>query len=326
MAGDFDPYYKWLGIPPAEQPPDCYRLLGVQTFEADPEVIASAADQRMAHVRSFQAGQHSELSQKVLNEIAAARVCLLNAAKKAEYDAQLRRRREAKSAWSKPVEPPSPPAADAGFDLADLAYSSPKGRTAKSARPRSAAGPRTRKKQSSLAWQLPLAGVIAAAVVVVGFLLMQGGPQEKQRPGRGEPTAKMSNTRGDPSPPTASKPTTPGGAAHRPPPPDEPPLRVPDPPPLEKPKPGKPKPPPGPAKEPTETVEDRLKSDLAKAQTPEELRSFARQALGVAGRAAAEGNRPLAKEAATLALVAARKCKDSELANQATLRVLGEQP
>ncbi|MCH8219261.1 MAG: TolC family protein [Planctomycetes bacterium] len=42
-------------------------------------VIASAADRQMAHVRTFQNGQHSSDSQKILNEIAAAKVVLLNA-------------------------------------------------------------------------------------------------------------------------------------------------------------------------------------------------------------------------------------------------------
>lgn len=89
MSEAFDPYYKWLGIPPAEQPPNHYRLLGVTLFEADSDVIGNAADQRMAHVRTFQAGRHSDVSQRILNEIAAARVCLLNADKKAEYDRTL---------------------------------------------------------------------------------------------------------------------------------------------------------------------------------------------------------------------------------------------
>ena len=32
MATQFDPYHKWLGIPPAEQPPKYYRLLAVNLF------------------------------------------------------------------------------------------------------------------------------------------------------------------------------------------------------------------------------------------------------------------------------------------------------
>lgn len=86
----FDPYRKWLGIPPAEQPPHHYRLLGVGLFEDDADTIAGAADRQMAHVRTFQTGQRSELSQKLLNELAAARLTLLNSTKKAAYDEQLR--------------------------------------------------------------------------------------------------------------------------------------------------------------------------------------------------------------------------------------------
>ena len=77
MAETFDPYYQWLSISPKDQPPNHYRLLGTDLFESDWNVISNAADQRMAHVRSFQAGQHAAESQKILNEIAAARVCLL---------------------------------------------------------------------------------------------------------------------------------------------------------------------------------------------------------------------------------------------------------
>ena len=88
----FDPYYKWLGIPPAEQPPNHYRLLGINLFESDPEVVQAAADQRMIHLRSFQTGQNSALSQKLLNETAAAKICLLRNDRKAQYDAELRAR------------------------------------------------------------------------------------------------------------------------------------------------------------------------------------------------------------------------------------------
>ena len=85
----FDPYYQWLGIPTAEQPPNHYRLLGVSLFESNPDVIANAAEQRIVYVRTFQIGKHSDESQRILNEISVARVCLLNADKKAEYDARL---------------------------------------------------------------------------------------------------------------------------------------------------------------------------------------------------------------------------------------------
>ena len=44
----------------------------------------------MLHLRTLQAGDHAAESQKLLNEVSAARVCLLNAEKKAAYDAGLR--------------------------------------------------------------------------------------------------------------------------------------------------------------------------------------------------------------------------------------------
>jgi hypothetical protein len=109
MGTAFDPYHKWLGIPPDRQPPDHYTLLAVQVFEKDPDVIDSAADQRMSHLRKFQTGQYSDLSQKLLNEVANARVCLLNAAKKAEYDRKLHEEYD-------PQLPPAPIFPEVPFD------------------------------------------------------------------------------------------------------------------------------------------------------------------------------------------------------------------
>ena len=86
----FDPYYHWLGIPPEEQPPNHYRLLGIQPLEENREVIQNAADRQMAHLRTFQSGPRAAASQKILNEVSAARVCLLSPEKKAAYDQPLR--------------------------------------------------------------------------------------------------------------------------------------------------------------------------------------------------------------------------------------------
>ena len=98
MSEDFDPYYKWLGIGPEEQPANYYRLLSIRLFESDPDVIASGADRQMGHVRSFHSGPHAALSQKLLNELAAARICLLNAERKAAYDETLRAARQSAGA------------------------------------------------------------------------------------------------------------------------------------------------------------------------------------------------------------------------------------
>ncbi|MGE3779250.1 MAG: hypothetical protein AB7F89_18835, partial [Pirellulaceae bacterium] len=89
MSAPFDPYDRWLGIPPEEQPADYYRLLGVNRFESDVQRIQAAADQRMAHVRAFQTGPRGRFTQPLLNELAAAKVRLLNPVSKRQYDAAL---------------------------------------------------------------------------------------------------------------------------------------------------------------------------------------------------------------------------------------------
>ncbi len=90
MSGAFDPYHRWLGIPPEEQPPDHYRLLGVNRFESDPAVIETAADRQMRHLRTYETGPHSALAQRLVNELAAARGVLTSADKRI-YDFELRR-------------------------------------------------------------------------------------------------------------------------------------------------------------------------------------------------------------------------------------------
>ena len=92
MTDGFDPYYKWLGIGPEEQPPHHYRLLGLRPLEADADVIEAAADRQMAHLQTYRTSKHAALSQKLLNEVSAARGCLLDPARKAAYDAALRAR------------------------------------------------------------------------------------------------------------------------------------------------------------------------------------------------------------------------------------------
>lgn len=108
MDKSFDPYLKWLGIPPKDQPAHHYRLLGIETFESDPEVISNAADQRMAHLKNFAAGKRSAVSQQILNEIAAARVCLLNDSQREQYDVALRKKMQPQppQAQKPPRQPP----------------------------------------------------------------------------------------------------------------------------------------------------------------------------------------------------------------------------
>jgi hypothetical protein len=93
----FNAYYKWLGIPPEEQPVTYYRLLGIPEFEWDADVIEAGAEQRTVFLRSFQTGPNAELAERLLNEVSEARVNLLDGKTKARYDTQLRAARQAAS-------------------------------------------------------------------------------------------------------------------------------------------------------------------------------------------------------------------------------------
>ncbi len=89
---EFDPYQQWFGIPLNEQPPDHYRLLGIPRFTEGPELIENAANQRLAYLRTVQAGQQTGELQRLLSEVLAARFCLLSPTHKAAYDRWLSQR------------------------------------------------------------------------------------------------------------------------------------------------------------------------------------------------------------------------------------------
>jgi len=113
MSQPFDPYRVWLGIQPKDQPADHYRLLGIERFEDQPQTIDHAADRQMAHLRTFQSGRHADQSQRILNEVAAARVCLMDAAAKAAYDQQLQESSISQAAPIVEIVPAQPPPAAA---------------------------------------------------------------------------------------------------------------------------------------------------------------------------------------------------------------------
>jgi hypothetical protein len=89
---EFDPYHQWLGIPVTARPISKYRLLAIEDFESDKGVISAAAEQRTIYLRTMQSGEHAVLVAELLNEVSRARVTLLNAVQKAEYDEELRGR------------------------------------------------------------------------------------------------------------------------------------------------------------------------------------------------------------------------------------------
>lgn len=110
----FDPYRKWLGIPEESRPPTHYQLLGISPQERDAEVIDAAVIRQSAYVRNFQAGKYADESSRLLTEIAAAKACLTNAAKRTAYDSALQKKQVAAApkpaAKAAPTPQRSPPA------------------------------------------------------------------------------------------------------------------------------------------------------------------------------------------------------------------------
>lgn len=166
MSEAFDPYHKWLAIPHAEQPANHYRLLGLALFEADADVIDSAADQRMTHVRSYQNGKHSAESQRILNELAAARLCLLDPGTKAAYDGTLRLRFDA----ARPIKAAVPVAVEILQPAADVAAPEPPLFVAD--RPVTAVRKGRGLSSGNLAW-LMLAAVAVPAIAWIGSIIVK---------------------------------------------------------------------------------------------------------------------------------------------------------
>ncbi|MDG2223732.1 MAG: formylglycine-generating enzyme family protein [Rubripirellula sp.] len=162
----FDPYHMWLGIPPEDQPPNLYRLLSTATFEQNLDVIEAASQRQINHLRTYATGPNSELSQELLNEVAAARVTLLNPARKAEYDQALMQSQAAskidQERSQQPIESP--------------AISAPASATPPSFSPSVTPSPKKSrgKAKKTTNWSKPLVGSIAlAATVVLSFVLVK---------------------------------------------------------------------------------------------------------------------------------------------------------
>ncbi len=90
MSELFDPYYTWLGIPPQDQPPNYYRLLGLELFETNAGAIENAANRQMSQLRAFSTGEYSQQSEQLLNLVAQAKACLLDPEQRSAYEEQIK--------------------------------------------------------------------------------------------------------------------------------------------------------------------------------------------------------------------------------------------
>lgn len=201
MSGPFDPYHHWLGVSPKDQPPDHYRLVGVERFESDPGVIDSMASRHIEFLQEIHDGPHIKEAQKLLNELAAARRCLLDPERKAAYDAQLQAKLDQPLKPALVPRPPNPtvpvrPAALASTRQATVAQQAipkrpPTRRWAKKA---IAAIPRTRPRhigRNRSVWMWNIGGTASALTLLVLGIWCFSDRDRSQRNHvalRGEPT------------------------------------------------------------------------------------------------------------------------------------------
>jgi hypothetical protein len=186
----FNPYHKWLGIPPEQQPASYYRLLGITEYESDLDVIESAAERQMIYLRTFQTGPNYELAERLLNEVSEARVWLMDEQAKVKYDRLLREgnRPTLPPAPASPLDPsndqapPLPgketgPAATGGPSLPFSPESQPFAVWKPSASAPEARGRGT--KPIWQQWQIVL--IIGAVIAIVLFILLTQGPNANAR-------------------------------------------------------------------------------------------------------------------------------------------------
>ena len=117
----FDPYYVWLGIPPKHQPPNHYRLLGIELYEDNADVIDAAANRQTSYLHDMASGPNRKYSQDLLNEIAGARRCLLDVERKQKYDAKLRSKSDQPAAPASETANSNDQAANADVSTTDSA-------------------------------------------------------------------------------------------------------------------------------------------------------------------------------------------------------------
>ncbi len=117
MDQEFDPYFELLGIPKAEQPPNCYRLLSIPEYTSNKLVITNGAARQMQFLRRVGGDQYSGDVQNILSEISKVRILLLNDEKRAEYDRNLKAKERARSGKNPGSDSASDSRSQSQFDL-----------------------------------------------------------------------------------------------------------------------------------------------------------------------------------------------------------------
>jgi formylglycine-generating enzyme required for sulfatase activity len=179
MSDTFDPYHVWLGIPPESRPPTHYELLGISPNEREAAVINAAVTRQSAYVRNFQIGKYASDAARILNEIAAAKACLLDPTKRAKYDEAIKARKPAanypiQAAPRVTLAAPAPTLPTFDIDLLAKSAAPPavyRSRTPGRPSVPQLLGKAKRARQPGIAWQA-VAGVGIGVVIALAAALL----------------------------------------------------------------------------------------------------------------------------------------------------------
>lgn len=158
MSDAFDPYDEWFRIPPHEQPPDLYRLLGLSRFEHRLKTIEDGYHDRMERLHQKQTGPRAAHAERLKQEVTKALGVLRDDATRAAYDRGL-------LAASGP--PPDEP--DELYNLAPLDNLAPSGLQNQPVRVRPKATPSRRKPTSPV---VELIKIVLGGVAGLGLGLV----------------------------------------------------------------------------------------------------------------------------------------------------------
>lgn len=112
MSQGFNAYREWLGIASQSDIPSYYELLGLRPLEPDTTQIEAAYQRQSARLTAQLAGGQADVAQRLLGEIAEARLTLLTPTAKRAYDTALAATIASTApAANPPVEMPAAPAA-----------------------------------------------------------------------------------------------------------------------------------------------------------------------------------------------------------------------
>src|SRR5947208_632040 len=107
---DADLYWEWLKVPRERRPPTYFDLLGIGPNEENAAVIEKAAHDQVLRVKDRLDGPRAAEGAKLLQEIAQAKVTLLDPAQRAAYKASLSKpggptwwKNEIRPATAKPI-------------------------------------------------------------------------------------------------------------------------------------------------------------------------------------------------------------------------------